>query len=186
MDKEIEMLRDEITVLKAKQKTLQLTLANLRSTPTTTDLRESTEILVAEISELLNRLSPLRSGKISPVSTEEKAAVDEGCAIAERKSALRKKIFKDLWGMTCDNLPEGTSKDELWVSVSLCSTCTPSYSLPFCLSAPVEGWVCAMLPVTRISGYCLGDVKPRGCTTRRVWVSCGYHANTRGRCITKA
>ncbi|KAI9787685.1 MAG: hypothetical protein M1839_000216 [Geoglossum umbratile] len=114
MDKETEVLREEISALKTKQKALQLTLANLRSTPTTANLRESTDILVAEISELRSRLVPLRSGKMSPVSAEEKAAIDRGCADAERKSTLRKKIFKNLWEMTCDNLPEGTNKDELW------------------------------------------------------------------------
>jgi hypothetical protein len=139
MDKETEVLRDEISALKTKQKALQLTLANLRSTPTTADLRESTDILVAEISELQSRLVPLRSGKISPVSAEEKAAIDRGCADAERKSTLRKKIFKNLWEMTCDNLPEGTNKDELWVSRSMCSTCTPSSNLLFCLSSESRG-----------------------------------------------
>ncbi|KAH0542100.1 hypothetical protein FGG08_003480 [Glutinoglossum americanum] len=114
MDKEIEALRDEIATLKAKQKALHSTLTALRSTPTTSSLRESIDILDAEVRELEGRLVPLRSGKASPVSAEEKAVVDGSYANAERKSTLRKKIFKNLWDMTCDNLPEGTNKDELW------------------------------------------------------------------------
>ncbi|KAH0559278.1 hypothetical protein GP486_004209, partial [Trichoglossum hirsutum] len=118
MDRAIEMLKNDIAILKAKQKALHSTLATLRSTPTTSSLRESTDILAAEARELLSRLNPLRSGKARQVSAEEKAAVDRGYANAERKSRLRKKIFENLWGTTCDNLPEDTNKDELWVSAS--------------------------------------------------------------------
>jgi hypothetical protein len=144
MDREIEVLRNDIAVLKAKQKALHSTLATLRSTPTTSSLRESIDILAAETRELVSRLAPLRSGKVSQVPTEEKAVVDRDYVNAEKKSRLRKKIFKNLWSMTCDNLPEDTNKDELWVSASACSTRTPS-SNPFRRDhAPVMGIFPAM------------------------------------------
>jgi hypothetical protein len=153
MDREIEVLRDDIATLKARQKALHSTLATLRSTPTTTSLRESVDTLSAEVRDLLGRLVPLRSGKVSPVSAEEKLAVDRGYDNAEKKSTLRKRIFKNLWGMTCDNLPEGTNKDELWVSASVCSTYTPSSSsfAEFVSPPiPVESFCSDSAPVTSV------------------------------------
>ncbi len=115
MDREIEELKEHIAAAKAEHKALTATLSTLQSTLTTDDLYEAVQRLERTKKELLARLGPLRAGNASPVSAAEKASVDLAFRKAQRDAASRKKIFNEFWGMLCDSLPDGVSKDDLWV-----------------------------------------------------------------------
>ncbi|KAI9839748.1 MAG: hypothetical protein M1837_002036 [Sclerophora amabilis] len=115
MDAEINALREEIATAKAEQKALSSTLICMKSTVTTGDLRESVKELERSKREILERLMPFRTGDVAPVSAKERATISEACKAAERSAARRKKIFKEFWGLLCENLEEGSSKEDLWV-----------------------------------------------------------------------
>ena len=59
--------------------------------------------------------------ELKSVSKAERAAVKEKHKEWKRHESNRRRIFKELWYKCVDLLPEGMSKDELWVG-------TPSYS----------------------------------------------------------
>ncbi|KAI9658104.1 MAG: hypothetical protein M1829_006829 [Trizodia sp. TS-e1964] len=115
MDKDIEALKKEITAGKAEQKALQSTLTVLKATPATEELREAIQRLELERKELNDRLAPLRSGALSPVTTEERDTVEKAWRVAQKLASARKKIFQECWATLTEELPEGTTKADLWV-----------------------------------------------------------------------
>lgn len=111
----MERVKEQIAALKAEYKSLLTTLNTLQSTATTGDLRESVHELELARKELLGRLVPLRSGNVSLLSPEEKEKIEQARRRAQRDVLVRRKIFHEFWGMFCENLPEGLTKDEVWV-----------------------------------------------------------------------
>ena len=87
----------------------------MNATLSTSELYSAVQYLEADKAEVLTRLAPLRKGDMKPVSAEEKAAAERLHAFWMRKSASRKKIASELWSLATAEMPEGKSKDELWV-----------------------------------------------------------------------
>jgi hypothetical protein len=119
MDAEIATLRTEITDLKAAEKTLKAELTTLNATMSTYEMVTAFQINNLDIQEIEERLGPLRAGDVKPVSKEEKERVETEWRLWSRRAATRKKIALDVWGLVCEELPEGKTKDELWVSFSI-------------------------------------------------------------------
>ena len=108
----IAILRKSISTLKATHKTKTASLGVLRSAPTTEALRDLVHKLQMEKADTEVRLQVLRSGKIKPVSAEEKDKAEAEYRRWEKKAAARKRIWKEAeWTML-----EAMTKEELYVS----------------------------------------------------------------------
>lgn len=115
MDKEIATLRDSIATAKANEKLLRANLISVNATLSTDELRSSVTLLEHEKEEVLGRLGLLRSGNVKPVQPEEKEVVDREWVQWSRKAGVRKKICLELWEFCTEEVPEGKTKEELWV-----------------------------------------------------------------------
>ncbi|KAI9886567.1 MAG: regulatory particle non-ATPase [Watsoniomyces obsoletus] len=117
MDDEMTSLKESITQLKAEYKTLATNLNNLQSTVTTNDLREAVQELEDTRTELLERLTPLREGNVSPIPMAEREKVEKEYVKARRDAVVRKRIFEEFWGLVRDGLPDGVLAGDVWVSI---------------------------------------------------------------------
>lgn len=115
MNEEVDSLKEQISAGKTEHKTLTTALNTLQSTLTTDDLRKACVEAELAREELQTRLTPLRSGSVSAISVEEKEKVERSRKRRQRDVKVRKKIFKEFWGMLCENLPEGVNRDDIWV-----------------------------------------------------------------------
>lgn len=115
MDKEIAALRDSIATAKANEKLLRANLISVNATLSTDELRNSVILIEHEKKEVLGRLSPLRSGNMKPVLPEAKEAVDRDWVQWSRKAGVRKKICLELWEICTEEVPDGKTREELWV-----------------------------------------------------------------------
>ena len=118
MEKEIQSLRDYISSAKAEEKILKANLVNLNATMSTQDIRNSVAAIEIEKNSSLKRLDLLRTGNVTPVSSEERAVVDQEHKVWTRHVAVRKKICMNLWAYVTEELPEGKTKEELWVRLT--------------------------------------------------------------------
>ncbi|KAI9707088.1 MAG: hypothetical protein M1836_000048 [Candelina mexicana] len=119
MDVEISTLKEETTTLKADEKALRSTLSTLKTTLSTHDLREAVHALELELKTIEARLSPLRSGNVVPVSAEERALVEKEWREVKRVVEVRRKGCMSLWADLSEQLPEGTTMEELWERLGL-------------------------------------------------------------------
>ena len=117
MDKEITDLRETISAAKVEERILKANLVTLSATMSTQDLRAGVLFLEGEKANILNRLGPLRAGNIKPVLPDEKAEVDQAWKTWSRHAAGRKKICMNLWELVTEELPEGKTKEDLWVRI---------------------------------------------------------------------
>jgi 26S proteasome regulatory subunit (ATPase 3-interacting protein) len=108
MDIRTTQHREETTGLNATLKSLRTTFAALNSTLSTADLRESVSIMESERTQILERLTALRSGTIQPVSKEEKEKVDRDFKMWESIAAHRKTIKEDMWAQISEGMPSST------------------------------------------------------------------------------
>lgn len=116
MDQEIEAIREEMAASKSNERLLKANLATLNTTLSTEELQGAITALELEKEHLSARLLPLRSGNAKPVSSEEKKDVDEAWTQWQRQWTVRKKIAMGVWAHATEVVPEGTTKEELWVS----------------------------------------------------------------------
>lgn len=119
MDRELGTLRDSIATSRAKEKLLRANLISVNATLSTDELRSSVILHEHEKKEILGRLGLLRSGKMKPVLPEEKEAVDREWLQWSKKAGVRKKICLELWEFCTEEVPEGKTKEELWVCIIL-------------------------------------------------------------------
>lgn len=103
MDKRTQQLHDETSTLNTTAKSLRSTLSSLNSTLSTADLRTAITGKDTERTEILERLTSLRSGNVQPVSKEEKEEVDKQSKMIQKSLTRRKKIVKEMWGQVLDN-----------------------------------------------------------------------------------
>ena len=115
MDKEIASLRDSIALARSNEKLLKASLATVNATLSTEDLHASITGLELEQREILARLDPLRSGNVRPIPPEEKEETEKLWRQWSKKAASRKRICMDMWSYATEELPEGQTKEDLWV-----------------------------------------------------------------------
>ena len=118
MDREIATLREQIAAAKGQEKILKAHLTNLNATMSTSDIKTALLVQEEEKKELFARLGPLRSGNAEPVSLEEKTAVTDAWNLWSRRACARKKICMEVFAHVTEELPEGTTKEELWVRMN--------------------------------------------------------------------
>lgn len=122
MDQEIEELRDTVTALKAKEKSLKLEVNALALTMTTVDLERDLSALHKEEQEISARLEKSRKGKENEkvVTPEEVENVTKEWEIWKRHVTIRKNICKELWERCSEILPPNVeTREELWVSYTV-------------------------------------------------------------------
>ena len=115
MDNEIVALRESIATTKANEKLLKANLAAVNATVSTNELRSQINMLEMEKGEITGRLGPLRAGNSKPVSAEEKERVEMAWKWWSEKASSRKRICMEMWGYCTEELPEGQTKEDLWV-----------------------------------------------------------------------
>lgn len=115
MDKEIVALRESIATTKANEKLLKANLAAVNATVSTNELRSQITMLEMEKGEITGRLGPLRAGHVKPVSAEEKEGAEMAWKWWSKKASSRKRICMEMWGYCTEELPEGQTKEDLWV-----------------------------------------------------------------------
>ncbi|MCJ1285068.1 hypothetical protein MMC26_004406 [Xylographa opegraphella] len=115
MDREITQLREEIAIAIGEERILKANLIALNATMSTEDIRANLVALEAQKKDILSRLNPLRSGSVKLVSPQVKAEVDQAWKLWNSRANTRKKICMELWAVLTEEMPEGKTKEELWV-----------------------------------------------------------------------
>lgn len=115
MDKELLDLREAIATAKANEKLLRAKLVTVNATMSPEDIQAGIITLESEKKELQARLGPLIAGSVKPVSLEEKDEVDRAWKGWSKKAKVRKSLCMDLWALCTEEMPEGQTKQELWV-----------------------------------------------------------------------
>lgn len=115
MDKNIDELREKITIARAQEKMLRANLNAVNATVSAEDLRASVVTLESEKQETLARLGPLRAGTVKPVSAQEKDQVEKAWKEWLKKASSRKKICMELWDFCTEEMEEGKTKQDQWV-----------------------------------------------------------------------
>jgi hypothetical protein len=119
MTAEIEALRNETAALKTQEKSLKTNLMAVSNTMSTAALRAAVSSLQAEKQELADRLFPLRSGDVKPISEEEMSKVEQELKKWSHAVRTRAKIRRDLWTIVRDGCPEGVPLDDFKESLGL-------------------------------------------------------------------
>ena len=115
MVREVEHLQEQIETARSYERLLKANLAALRARPSIDDVRAKVTALELEKEDLTDRLEGLRSGKVKTVSVEDKERVEMAWIQWKNKVDSRKRIFTEMWAMVQDGLPEGQTKEQLWV-----------------------------------------------------------------------
>ncbi|OAX81395.1 hypothetical protein ACJ72_04267 [Emergomyces africanus] len=122
LDSEITTLRAQIASTKQSEKSLRAELAVLSARVPTDELRGMVCKLAKEKEEMLDRLAPLRDGRVATrvVSAEEQEKVDGEWKAWKARVVGRKRICREMWERCSEVLPEGVKrKEELWESLGL-------------------------------------------------------------------
>jgi 1,2-phenylacetyl-CoA epoxidase PaaB subunit len=115
MDSAIAVLHETIPPLKAELKSKSAYLVTLRAAPTTEALREAVTNLGRKKAEMEARLQALKSSNVKAISQEDRERTEEDFRKWKRKSASRRKCWKEAEAV----LLEGLTKEELYVSKNL-------------------------------------------------------------------
>ncbi|KAK6335372.1 hypothetical protein TWF696_002151 [Orbilia brochopaga] len=111
MNVSIESLKERTATLKSELKALQVTLQTLRSLPTADDLDAQLGNLRQEVTDLRNRLEPLRSGDVKPISAEEKQRLQTEVKRVQGLWVARRKWEKDFFDAVSDGMGDVNPKD---------------------------------------------------------------------------
>ncbi len=116
MDREIIKTREQVASLKIEARDLRTQLTALSSAMSTDELETEVHTLAAQKAEKIARLKALESGKMQPVDQKEKATIEAEHRKWKHVANARKKIFKNMWATVTEEMPEGKTKEDLWVS----------------------------------------------------------------------
>lgn len=89
-------------------------LATLRSKPLLSELRQDIGRLEKEKESMLARLDKLHRQDTS-VSLEERAEIEREWKCCQRQVNVRRRICRDMWMKCSEVVPEGMTREELWV-----------------------------------------------------------------------
>jgi 26S proteasome regulatory subunit (ATPase 3-interacting protein) len=98
LDKEIEAIREKLSVLKEEVKSKTASLSTLKGSKTTSQIKESIEAIKIENQQMTDRLTNLQSGNVKPISPAEKAKIDKDYELMRKEWSSRKKMFNNIWG----------------------------------------------------------------------------------------
>ena len=115
LDTDLNTLRSTLFSHKATEKALKTELASLSSIASATELRSTVAALQMQVQGLRERLVELKKVEVKPVSEAEKKEVEASHNLWTRHASQRKRICRELWWRVVECLPEGTTKEALWV-----------------------------------------------------------------------
>ena len=153
LDKEVADLRESVAALRMDQRALSSRLASVSCPLPTRELQPMVESLEGERTMLRDRLTWLSVEDFTSLLPEQRADVNRQWSIWSRKAAARKAMALELWRIVTELLPEGRSRDTLWVRLSsptqkqLCHDRSAKFllrkSLTRCRAA--KGWRCRVM-----------------------------------------
>ncbi|KAL4995703.1 Tat binding protein 1-interacting [Aspergillus recurvatus] len=115
MDGEIESLEEQLSGLKENEKKLQGQLNSLNAIPLLSELRIEIKKLEKERESLAARLAKVHGDGSAEVTPQEKEKVRKDWKIWKNQDRVRAGICRDLWRKCSETLPEGVTREELWV-----------------------------------------------------------------------
>jgi uncharacterized protein (UPF0335 family) len=118
MDEEIQRLQEELPGLKEEEKKVQAELSSLNAVPLLSELRAEIEKLESEKESLAASLAKVHGDCEVNVSPQESEAVRKDWKLWQVQARVRARICRDLWLKCSETLPEGTTREELWVCIS--------------------------------------------------------------------
>ncbi|KAL9000820.1 MAG: hypothetical protein Q9169_000574 [Polycauliona sp. 2 TL-2023] len=118
LEQQIKDAEEQVKTTRCCQRILKAGLASLNAADKSDDIHSNITILELEKEELSIRLKGFRTGKILPVTAEEKKTADQQLQHWAGEAASRRRMFMELWAMVKEFLPEGQSKDQLWVGIT--------------------------------------------------------------------
>lgn len=109
-------MEESLTTLKTNEKDARAQLATLRSKPLLSELRQDIHRLEKEKESILARLDEFHGRDSSvQVSPEEQVEIEQEWKRWQRQVNVRRHICRDLWMKCSEVVPEGMTRDELWV-----------------------------------------------------------------------
>lgn len=120
LDEEIKQLEEKLTTLKTNEKNARTELTALRSKPLLSELQQDIDRLDKEKRSMLARLDEFHGRDCSvQISPQERAEVERDWKRWQKQVNIRRRICRDMWMKCSEVVPEGMTREELWVSVSL-------------------------------------------------------------------
>ncbi|KAI4272488.1 MAG: hypothetical protein LQ337_005269 [Flavoplaca oasis] len=114
MEQQIKEVEEQIKTARGYQRLLKARLSSLNATSTADDIRANITTLELEKEQLSSRLEDIRTGRLKPVTAEERELADQALQDWVKKADSRKHIFLELWAIARDMMPEGQTKEQLW------------------------------------------------------------------------
>lgn len=117
LDEQIKDLEERLSTLKADDKKARANLHVLTSTPLLSDLRQDIARLESEEKEITSRLVSSRenAAAVQIVDPAEREHVEQEWKRWRGLAARRERGFRELWGRCSEVVPEGMTREELWV-----------------------------------------------------------------------
>ncbi|OQE29767.1 hypothetical protein PENSTE_c002G06050 [Penicillium steckii] len=117
---EIKTLQEELSLIKAEEKTARSSLSTLKSKPRISELHLDIQRLEKEQMDLQSKLTKsTASSDTIKLSPEQRATLESEWKYWQRQATLRRRICRDLWGRCSEVLPENITASELWESLGL-------------------------------------------------------------------
>ena len=118
LERTITSLRSDISIAQGTSRTLRSELSTLSSVISKADLQASVEVLYSQRAGLQAKLQDLKKlqGDVKPTTEQERNKVNDDHDLWQKRVHQRTKIAKELWMKCLDLLPDGKTKEELWVS----------------------------------------------------------------------
>jgi hypothetical protein len=128
LDKQLSETSTAVDSGKGEQRQILAELAVLESAITLSDLKLLSSELEMAVTNLEARLSNLRSGSFTPITTEEKELNEKRDSRIKRVSRNRQDIHREEWEILCEHfLADGETATELWVSFGSSITSLTEY-----------------------------------------------------------
>ncbi|THC95470.1 hypothetical protein EYZ11_005064 [Aspergillus tanneri] len=119
VDKEMELLLQQLTRLKGDQKKVQTESVVFCAKPLLSELHDDINHLAQERETILARLSQNVERGFRHISKEEKSDIHQDWKSWRRHVSLRSRICRDLWQKCSEVMPGNMSRTELWESLGL-------------------------------------------------------------------
>lgn len=115
LDQEIKQLQEQLTTLRANEKKARADLATLCSKPLLSELRQDIDRLEKEKESILGRLAKFHGNDSVQVSPAERAGIEREWKLWQKHASTRSRICRDMWKRCSEVVPEGMTREELWV-----------------------------------------------------------------------
>lgn len=115
LDEEIKQLQEQLTTLKVDERKVRTDLAALCSKPLSSELRQEIDRLENEKESTLVHLAKCHGQNSEQVLPAERAEIEQEWRRWQRHVNIRSRICRDLWRRCSEVVPNGITREELWV-----------------------------------------------------------------------